>query len=104
MPSIEHFLVGCAGAAVAYGYTQRLGRIEDVWRKRKYAIRRVAFDVLLYVSSGGAVATWVIRPEMAGGAFLAGAGWETLFNRVLPDRRFPKPPNPGDEEELDEQV
>ena len=94
MPTIEHFLLGCAGAVVAYGVTQRTGRLEDFYQKRKNSVRRLAFDSVLYVASGGAVATWVIRPEMGAGAFMAGAGWETLFKQVVGDRRFPDPPEP----------
>ena len=81
--------MGCAGALIAYYVTERRGRIANLFSGERNAGRRFVFDAFLYLASGGIIVAWVVRPSNEAGAVIAGAGWEAIFNRFRPDRRFP---------------
>jgi hypothetical protein len=80
---MEHFLLGVAGAFVAYFALYRESRFREFFQNPRKYWNTFVFDLVFFMLAGGLVATFLIGPENNKEAFMAGISWQGIVGGVL---------------------
>lgn len=76
---LKVFFVSVAGALVGYFALHRNTRLKAFIENPRSNWKIAAFDICVYLACAGLVALFLIEPEAAKEAFVAGLGWEGLI-------------------------
>jgi hypothetical protein len=80
---MQLFLLGVAGAFVAYFALYRESRFAEFFKDPRKRWNTLLFDMLFFLAAGGMVAKFLADPKNSKEAFMAGVSWQGIVGGVL---------------------
>jgi hypothetical protein len=80
---LKYFLLGVGGAFSAYFALYRESRFRDFFTDPRQYWNTFVFDLVFFLFCGGLIATFLVDPQNAKEAFMAGISWQGLVGGVL---------------------
>jgi hypothetical protein len=83
LSSSHAFFIGVLGALLGYFVLYRDSRIADFVKNPRQNWRLLLFDIVIYLTGGGLVTTYLVVPGSPKEAFTGGLAWQALAGGAI---------------------